>query len=304
MPTVLDLNESIESMLKMLKRLIGEDIELIWQPGPGLAPIKIDPSQIDQILANLCVNSRDAIDGIGKITIQTSNCSFDQDFCDGNPDFQPGQFVCLTLSDSGCGMSKETLSKIFEPFFTTKELGQGTGLGLATVYGVMKQNHGFIHVTSEVDHGSVFMLFFPQCDEKEWKKEEDDIATVSRGNQEKILIVEDDPAILVMTETILEQLGYQIHGTQDPGEALTLAQSMDRIDLLITDVIMPGMNGRELASQLQTHFPSLDILFMSGYTANVIAHHGVLDEGVHFIQKPFSYHDLAVRVRKILDHDS
>lgn len=300
-PKVLDLNEVVEGTLKMLRRLIGEDIDLAWLPGGGLWPVKLDPSQVDQILANLCVNARDAIGDTGKVTIETDNVTLDDVYCSGHAGFFPGDFVVLAVSDDGCGMDAETLSRLFEPFFTTKEQGKGTGLGLATVYGIVKQNHGFVNVYSEPGRGSTFRVYLP--------RHTADTATAPRveAAQDKprghgsILVVEDEPAILGLVKTMLVRQGYDVQTASSPEEAVRIgAACRGEIRLLLTDVVMPGMNGRELASRLRAFHPGIETLFMSGYTANVIAHHGVLDEGVHFIAKPFSSADLAAKVEEAL----
>lgn len=301
-PKVLDLNRTIKSMLKMLRRLIGEDIDLLWLPEKKVWPVRMDPSQLDQILANLCVNARDAIAGVGKITIETGTAIFDSAYCSEHPGFVPGDFVLLVVSDDGCGMDEEILSKLFEPFFTTKDADKGTGLGLATVYGIVKQNDGFINVYSEPDQGTTFRVYLPRYlpeAESPEKKISDKLTMVGT---ETILLVEDEPSILKMTKMMLERTGYMVLAAGTPGEAIALAREhAGEIHLLMTDVVMPEMNGRDLAKNLFSLYPNLKRLFMSGYTANVIAHHGVLDEGVNFIQKPFSKEQLGVKVREVLD---
>jgi len=300
-PRVIDLNEVVEGTLKMLRRLIGEDIDLAWLPGEISSQVKMDPSQIDQLLANLCVNARDAISGVGKVTIETRNVSLDDEYCATNPGFLPGEYVLLAVSDNGCGMKKETLNKLFEPYFTTKELGKGTGLGLATVYGIVNQNGGFINVYSEQGKGSTFKIYLPRYrGETETLQQEEPTEPVPRG-QETILLVEDEQQMLEVTKMMLQNQGYTVLSTSRPKEAIRLAkQHKGKIDLLVTDVVMPAMSGKDLAKQLLSHYPDLKCLFMSGYTADTIAHHGVLDEGVHFIQKPFSIKDIAVKVREVL----
>ena len=303
-PRVLDLNETVAGMLNMLKRLIGEDIDIAWLPGSGVWPVKMDSSQIDQILANLCVNARDSIDGQGRIAIETGNVSFDEAHCAQHSDAKIGEFVMLAVSDNGHGMDKETQEKIFEPFFTTKAQGEGTGLGLAMIYGIAKQNNGCIEVYSELGNGTTFKIYFPRhtADTAEPHIKSLTTQELAQGN-ETILLVEDDPSILNMAKSSLERLGYQVLDVSTPGEAFQLAKKhVGRIHLLLTDVIMPEMNGRELAKALASIFPELKLLFMSGYTADVIAPHGVLDEGINFIQKPFSLQTLAVSVRKALDN--
>ncbi len=304
-PKQIDLNDTVESMLNMLRRLIGEDIDLSWKPAPDLWPVKMDSSQIDQILANLCVNARDAIADVGNLTIETGMKSFDAAYCADHAGFIPGDFVLLAVSDNGCGMDKETLDNLFEPFFTTKEVGKGTGLGLATIYGIVKQNNGFINVYSEPGQGTTFRIYLPRCSAGDGTsgviQPEKPVPT---GN-ETILLVEDEPAILNMTRMMLERKGYSVLSAATPAEAIDMANACaDKIHLLMTDVVMPEMNGRDMAGKITDLYPDIGLLFMSGYTANVIAHQGVLDEGVAFIQKPFSMKDLAVKVREVLDKAS
>ncbi len=301
-PKVIDLNKTVESMLKMLKRLIGEDIDLAWIPGDKVWPVKIDPGQIDQILANLCVNARDAIADVGKMSIETGNTTFEEDCCRDHAGFAPGEYAMMAVSDNGCGMDAETLSHMFEPFFTTKELGKGTGLGLATVYGVVKQNNGLINVYSEPGQGTTFKIYLPRHKAKTTPLPKKGTDKPSGRGHETVLLVEDEPSILRMTTMMLERQGYKVVGASTPGEAVRLAaEHAGDIHLLMTDVVMPEMNGRDLAKNILSLYPGLKCLFMSGYTANVIAHHGVLDEGVNFIQKPFSKEDLTAKVRAVLD---
>ena len=301
-PKVLDLNETVEGMLTMLRRLIGEDISLSWNPCNDLVQVKIDPSQLDQILANLCVNARDAIIDVGKITIETANVVFDEEYCIEHAEFTPGAYVMLAISDNGCGMDKETLSKLFEPFFTTKEMGKGTGLGLSTVYGIVKQNNGFINIYSEPGEGTTFKIYLPNFGDKAGHFKTERPPEAAKTGSETILLVEDEPAILKLGKTILERIGYTVLVAHKPGDAIRLADEYNgQIHLLMTDVVMPDMNGRDLAKHMLSLYPNIKILFMSGYTSNVIAHHGVLDEGVHFIQKPFSLKDLSYKVREALD---
>lgn len=300
-PKVLDLNETLEGMLKMLRRLIGENIELIWLPGSNISMVIMDPSQIDQILANLCVNSKDAIDGVGRIIIETANVSIDDDYCSEHIEALAGEHVRLTVSDNGCGMGKEVIQNLFEPFFTTKKMGRGTGLGLATVYGIVRQNNGSINVYSEPGQGTTFNIYLPRhLGDAEAMQEEISVEPSSRGSQ-IIMLVEDEPAILNMGRGMLESLGYNVIAAHTPNQAIRLAEEhKGNIDLLITDVVMPEMNGSDLAEKLLAIHPGIRSLFMSGYTANVIAHNGVLDEGVHFIQKPFSKKELAIKVREVM----
>ena len=303
-PKVLDLNETVSGMLKMLQRMIGEDIKLNWHPAPNLWPVKLDPSQIDQILANLCVNARDSIADVGKILIEMGNIVIDEEYCTQNSGFMAGEYVRLAVSDNGCGMDKATQVQIFEPFFTTKGPGEGTGLGLATVYGIVKQNNGFINVYSEPGLGTTFTMYLPRYSgEAEQIRTEGTVKPPRRG-METILLVEDEPAILKITATILKKQGYTILAASTPVEAIRLAREhVDKIHLLMTDVVMPEMNGKDLANTLQSLCPQLKCLFMSGYTSDVIAHHGVLNEGVYFIQKPYSVSELATKVRAVLDRE-
>lgn len=301
-PKVLDLNQTVENILKMLRRLIGEDIDLTWIPGWDLGAVKIDPTQVDQILANLCVNARDAITGIGKITIETQNVSFDKEYCASHPGFKPGDFVLLAVSDNGCGMDKQTLSKVFEPFFTTKVMGKGTGLGMATVYGIVKQNNGFINVYSEPDKGTQVKVYLPRHKGKLAEEVRKERVEIPQGRGETILLVEDDLSILQLGKTMLESLDYKVLDAPTPNQALNLAAKYEgKIHLLLTDVTMPEMNGQELAGKVKSANPEVKVIYISGYTANVIAHHGILGEGVNFLAKPFSIRDMATKVREVLD---
>ena len=300
-PLSLDLNENVETMLKMLRRLIGEDIDLAWLPGKNLWPVKMDPSQIDQILANLCVNARDAIEGVGKITIQTSTKILDDSFCADHTGSFPGKFVLLAISDNGCGMDKEIYNNIFEPFFTTKAIDKGTGLGLATVYGIVQQNKGFINVESEVGKGTRVNIYLPRHKGKAVEVAEKILIKIPQARGETILLVEDDLQILKLTEKILKGLDYEVLVASTPKEAMKIAREhKGNVHLLVTDVIMPEMNGLELSKQLKPFYSDLKCMFMSGYTADAIEQHGVLDEGTHFLKKPFTSKELAIIVRKAI----
>ncbi len=300
-PKVMDLNDTVGGTLKMLRRLIGEDIDLSWQPGPGDMSVFMDPSQVDQILANLCVNARDAIDGVGKVTIETGHVRFDGEYCLDHAGFIPGDFIMLAVSDDGCGMDKTTVENVFEPFFTTKGVGKGTGLGLSTVYGIVKQNNGFINVYSEPEKGTAIKIYLPPQSREQGPEKAKETRETPVGKGETVLIVEDEPSILTLVQRFLKRLEYNVLTASTPKNAAAVAEEHDgRIDLLITDVVMPGMNGRELAENLRTRYPRIKVLFMSGYSANAIAHHGVLDPGVNFIQKPFTNQDLAVKVKEAL----
>jgi len=300
-PKVLDLNDTVGDMLKMLRRLIGEDIELLWKPGAGLDLIKMDPSQLDQILANLAVNARDAIAGVGNLTIETGNAEIHADYSHSPPEVLPGAYVMLAVSDDGCGMTPETQARIFEPFFTTKAFGQGTGLGLATVYGIVKQNNGFITVDSEPGQGTTFKIYLPRHTATAVKTTETAIPAEMPTGRETVLLVEDEVPLLHLACRLLVSLGYTVLSADSPGQALRLAgEYAGDIHLLMTDVVMPGMSGRDLCKQLNATRPGMKCLFMSGYTADVIAHRGVLDEGLQYIQKPFLKKSLAKKLREAL----
>jgi two-component system, cell cycle sensor histidine kinase and response regulator CckA len=300
-PKVLSLNNTIGGLLSMLQRIIGEDIDLAWMPGRNLWTVSIDPAQVDQILANLTVNARDAISQQGRITIETNNTVIDDSYCATHLESTPGEYVILAISDNGCGMSKEVLGHIFEPFFTTKEIGKGTGLGLATVYGIVKQNGGFINIYSEPGKGSTFKIYFPRYAGPEAAEKVDAKQDILASGNETILLVEDEEAVLRLAKIMLERQGYSVIAATTPGEAIHLAESHSGdIHLLLVDVVMPEMTGRELSERLKASRPALKRLFMSGYTANVIAHQGVLDPGMLFLQKPFSARALAEKVREAL----
>ena len=303
-PKILYLNQAIEGMLKLLRRLIGEDIDLVWLPCENIWPVKMDPSQLDQILANLCVNAKDAIADVGKITIETQNVCLKDCSSDEKHGVPAGEYVVLIVSDNGKGMNKETINKIFEPFFTTKEMGKGTGLGLATVYGIVKQNSGFINVYSEPDYGSAFKIYLPIIANEVVQIHEKSSSDTITPGCETILLVEDDAVVLELVKIMLENCGYLVLASSKPAEAIRMAKERaGKIDLLFTDVIMPEMTGKNLVKELSAFCPALKCLFMSGYTGNVITHHGVMDVGVNFIHKPFSMQEVAARVRKVLDND-
>jgi signal transduction histidine kinase/CheY-like chemotaxis protein len=300
-PRVLDINQAVNGMLKMLRHLIGEDIELTWSPGEQVWPIRIDPSQIDQILANLCVNARDAIKGVGNVIIETANAEIDEACCSLGRNMIPGAYVRLSVSDDGTGMDPATVEKIFEPFFSTKAIGRGTGLGLATVYGIVKQNKGVINAYSEPGRGSSFKIYLPRDIGHSVEVQFDKINEIARGHNETVLVVEDEIAILRLVERLLKDLGYKVLVANSPIEAIAMAEHHPmEIDLLVTDVIMPELNGNDLANRLQSLFPKLRVLFMSGYTANIIVHRGVIKKDVSLIQKPFSKKELSVKVRELL----
>ncbi len=303
-PRILDLNEKVEGLLKMLRRLIGEDTELVWRPVAEALPINMDPAQLDQVLINLVVNARDAIEGVGTITIETDRVDIDQEYAAEHAYAVPGDFTTLTVTDTGSGMDPNTLECVFEPFFTTKSTGEGTGLGLSTVFGVVQQNGGFVKAYSEVGEGSVFRVYLPRAEDSkgDGSARAHDTARAS-GGTETILIVEDQPAVLGLARKILDRLGYRTLLAETPMDALELARAhAGDIDLLITDVVMPEMNGRELAEKFTASYPDMAVLFMSGYPSGVIADRGILDAGTHFLQKPFTVKELGLRVRQALDN--
>jgi len=299
-PTIIDLNELINSIQKNLARLIGEDINLRFSPGPGLCKIRFDHSQLDQILINLAANARDAMPLGGHLTIETSNVSLDDAFCREHLGFNAGTYVLLTVADSGIGMDRETLAHAFEPFFTTKAIGKGTGLGLATVYGIVVQGGGLIEADSEPGRGTIFRIYFPSIREDALVDPGKEASTI-RSGAGSILVVEDDKLVRNMTVAMLESVGYKVREAATARDALKYCENNgDAIDLLITDVVMPELSGAELRDRIQAFRPGLKVLFISGYASDVVAHHGILEEGVNFIRKPFSMNDLAKAVQNII----
>jgi PAS domain S-box-containing protein len=302
-PIVLNLNESVSGMLAMLGRLIGEGIRLQWKPADDLWPVKLDKSQIDQMMANLCVNARDAITGVGEITIETANVVIGKNYQMAyDADFEPGEYVRLSVSDNGCGMDSKTLARIFEPFFTTKQEGKGTGLGLAMVYGSIKQSQGFIQVNSSPGKGTTFVLHFPRYAGEVESEEKKFVDQANRTGSETILLVDDEPSILQLVKMLLKEQGYNVLVASLPGEAIRLAQNYEGdIHLLMTDVVMPDMNGRDLAINLLTIYPQLKCLFMSGYEENLFESPISAESNLVFIQKPFSPQELNAKLREALN---
>jgi two-component system, cell cycle sensor histidine kinase and response regulator CckA len=301
-PVVLNLNLAIQGTMSMLQRIIGENIVLSWAPGIELWPVKVDPSQIDQMLANLAVNARDAIAEHGRIIIETQNIAFTTENKSANYDCIIGEYVMLALSDNGIGMPQEVKDHLFEPFFTTKERGKGTGLGLATVYGIVNQNGGFVNVYSEVGQGTTFKMYFPRYTGIDTTPSPAAKKERPKGGTETVLLVEDEPSVLTLAKTILERLGYVVIAANTPGKAMEIIETYSgEIQLLLVDVVMPQMTGRELADKISEKFPKIKKLYMSGYTADAIAHHGVLDAGVSFLQKPFSSGAMAAKIREVLE---
>jgi PAS domain S-box-containing protein len=300
-PEILNINAIVSDMLKILSRLIGEDIRVVWRPSAVLGLVNMDPSQIDQILTNLAVNARDAIKGTGTITIETANATFDPSYCDQYPGVTPGNYVLLAFSDTGCGMDQETQTHIFEPFFTTKEVDKGTGLGLATVYGIVKQNNGYIDVYSEPGHGTQFKIYLPYALDQSVQPVTEETPEEAVGGRETVLLVEDGEPVRAITHEFLASLGYTVLVADRPEKALRLAeQHPGKIHLLLTDVIMPGMNGRDLSLRLAEIRPSIKSLFISGFTADVLTQRGILASGLNFLPKPFSRDKLARKVREVL----
>jgi two-component system, cell cycle sensor histidine kinase and response regulator CckA len=301
-PRVLDLNAVISNLEKMLRRLIGEDIELLTIPRADLGQVKVDPGQVEQIIMNLAVNARDAMPTGGKLTIETDNVELDESYAHSHLPCQPGRYVMLAISDTGSGMDVETQKHIFEPFFTTKEKGKGTGLGLATVYGIVKQSGGFIWVYSELGHGSTFKIYLPRSVES---GEVVDVAPSQVGllnGTETILLVEDEAALRTLVRGILISQGYKVLEAANGTEALTTSgQYKDPIHLLLADVVMPKMSGRELAERMTGFRPDMKVLYVSGYTDEAIVHNGMLDPSMDFLQKPFSPAALGRKIREVLD---
>ncbi len=301
-PKVLDLNELINHTHKMLRRIIGEDVELSIRLERNICPVKADPGQVEQILINLAVNARDAMPDGGKLTIETGEFHLTDEASRNHPDAQAGEYVRLAVTDNGQGMDEETRLKIFDPFFTTKKEGEGTGLGLAMVYGIVKQHNGYVEVYSEPDEGTVFKVYLPRAQGKA-----DSLARRSKWEDlpkghETILVVEDEDMVRNIAVRILTRQGYAVHQADTGGNALALVDKQHRpIDMLLTDIVMPNMNGRELSEKLVARMPNLKVLFTSGYTEAVIEHHGVLDEGLNFIGKPYTPQALAKKVREVLD---
>ena len=298
-PRIVNMNSFIVETEKTLGRLIGEDIKLCFRPATALWPVKVDPSQINQILINLAVNARDAMPDGGALSIETANVQLDEAYAQQNIDARAGDFVRISVSDTGIGMDHETLKHIFEPFFTTKEMGKGTGLGLATIYGIVTQNQGFINVYSESGLGSTFTIYLPRT--KDANQEDAPEKNAPLTGSGTVLIVEDDPVLLSMTTDMLEQMGYTVITALDPEQAIRLCIDAGiKIDMIITDIIMPNMNGKQMVEQIIQVRPDIRVLYISGYTSDIIAQKGVLDKGMHFLMKPFNMRTLSEKVKEIL----
>jgi PAS domain S-box-containing protein len=301
-PKIVDLNTIVANTSKMLSRVIGEDIRFRTILDPGLKPIKADPGQMEQVLMNLAVNARDAMPEGGSLLIETANVYLDEEYAEQHVEVRHGHHVMLVVSDSGCGMDSKTLANIFEPFFTTKEQGKGTGLGLATVYGIVKQSGGHIFVYSEPDKGTTFKVYLPQVEAEPFSLEPPTQSNSLPLGTETVLLAEDDLQVRAFASRVLKGLGYHVLEAANGEEALRVARLQpEAIAILLTDVVMPQIGGKYLSEKLTRERPEIKVLFLSGYTADSIVHHGVLDEGVAFLHKPFSAGDLARRVREVLD---
>jgi PAS domain S-box-containing protein len=302
-PEILDLNALLTDITKMLGRLIGEDVELLTIPGSALWQVEVDPGQMEQILMNLAVNARDAMPKGGKFTIETTNVDLDGTyFHQHGIEGQPGPYVMLSVNDTGTGIDKEAQNLIFDPFFTTKGIGKGTGLGLSTVYGIVKQNNGFIWVYSEPGQGSTFKVYLPKVKEDTEPEEKERISVEDLSGSETVLVVEDDDSLRALSQRVLQKYGYRVLEAENGEDALKVSKAYEgSIDLMITDVVMPRMGGKETAERLQPLYPHMKVLYMSGHTDDAMVHHGVLTGELNFLQKPFSLKGLTRKVRKILD---
>jgi CheY-like chemotaxis protein len=299
----LDLNQSINDMTRMLRRILGETIELQFKFAMQPLFVHADAGMLDQVLMNLAVNSRDAMPNGGRLVIETSAVEFDESDCERSAQARPGSFVCLNVSDTGCGITPEILPNIFEPFFTTKETGKGTGLGLSTVFGIIRQHQGWINVYSEIGQGTTFRIYLPRIAEMSGQKTKQPASTILRGGNETILLVEDDKLLRVSVLKTLLQLGYQVFEAVNGVEALEVwKRHRDEIHLLLTDLVMPGgINGRQLGEQLLKENPKLKVIYASGYSAEVVGADFPLEEGVNFLNKPFHTQKLAQTLRRRLD---
>jgi CheY-like chemotaxis protein len=301
-PRVINLNDVVLNLDSLLRRLIGEDIEVLTVPANDLGSVKADPGQVEQVVMNLALNSRDAMPHGGKLTLETSNAVLDSTYARQHQPVVPGRYVMLAVSDTGIGMSPETLTRIFEPFYTTKEVGKGTGLGLSMVYGIVKQSGGYVWVYSEPGRGTTFKIYFPRVDQPAEGTSTDRRPTNVLRGTETILLVEDDPQLRQLSSSVLAHCGYKVLTAGTPEEGLSICESnKGAIRLLVTDVVMPRMNGRQLAEQILKSCPNLKVLYISGYTDNAIVHYGVLDPGLWFLPKPFTLSSLVAKVREVLD---
>jgi CheY-like chemotaxis protein len=300
-PQVLRLNDLVLELEKLLRRLLGEDVAIRVAVTPDCGGVKADPGQLEQVIVNLAVNARDAMPNGGRLTLETKNVDLDADYPTDRVTIPAGRYVMLAVTDTGTGMDAPTKARIFEPFFTTKPVGKGTGLGLATVYGAVQQSGGFIWLYSEVGQGTSFKIYLPRVDAVAPHAAAEDAAGSLDGS-ETVLVAEDEDAVRQIIERALQARGYRVMAARDGREALALAgRHAGQIDLLVTDVVMPDMNGRELSARLTQARPKVRTLFLSGYTDDAILHHGVLEDGVSFLQKPFSLVALARKVREVIE---
>jgi two-component system cell cycle sensor histidine kinase/response regulator CckA len=298
---VVDVNAIVSDMERLLRPLIGEDIELVTKLTDNLGRTRADSGQLEQVLMNLVVNSKDAMPEGGKITIMTEDVTLDDSYRREHTFIKPGQYIMLSVSDTGVGMSKETQAQIFEPFFTTKEKGKGTGLGLSTVYGIVKQSGGYVFVQSEPDRGSAFRIYLPRVDDPAETHGPTKTAQEATNGSETVLLVEDEESVRQLVKETLAAKGYRVLEAENGKAGLEVAQGFDgKIDMVITDVVMPGMSGRELAKQLVAQRPGTKVLYLSGYTEDSVVQQDVLGSGASFLQKPFTLQTLAKKVREIL----
>jgi two-component system cell cycle sensor histidine kinase/response regulator CckA len=300
---VVNLNDILLGMDRLIHRLIGQETQLITLPSPSLGLVKIDPGQFEQVIVNLVLNARDAMPNGGKLILETSNVTLTRDYVYQHYGMIPGPYVMMAVSDTGIGMTKEVKSHLFEPFFTTKGMSSGTGMGLSTAYGIIRQSNGYILVYSEADHGTTFKIYLPRAEEEvETVPQQEEVGSLPGGN-ETVLLVEDEPLVRGLAARILRKQGYRLFEASNGLEAMRMAEKRvgEEIHLLLTDVVMPGMIGRELADRLRSLFPTIKILYMSGYTSGAIIHHGILEEGMNYVQKPFTVEALALKVREVLD---
>ncbi len=302
-PRIVNLNEMLLNMDSIIRRLLGDRIKLVTIPGPGLGLVKIDPGQFEQVIINLVVNAREAMPGGGKLILETSNVKLTQDYVYQHSGMIPGQYVMLAVSDTGIGMTREVKTHLFVPFFTTKGMSSGTGMGLSSTYGVIRQSNGYVLVYSEVGHGTTFKIYLPRTEEKAEAQPPPEEERPLQGGDETILLVEDEPLVRGFTARTLRKQGYHVLEASNGAEALRMAEKRvgEGIHLVLTDVVMPGMIGRELVDRLYALFPKIKVLYMSGYTNHAIVHHGVLQEGTNYLQKPFTLESLARKVRDVLD---
>jgi signal transduction histidine kinase len=302
-PQVVNLNNILLNMGKTLRHVIGEQIELVMVPAPDLSPVKVDPSQFEQMMVNLAINARDAMPNGGKLILETSNVTLTQDYAYQHAGMTPGRYVMVAVSDTGAGMTDEVKAHLFEPFFTTKGMTAGTGLGLSTVYGIVKQSSGYALVYSELGHGTTFKIYLPRSEEEADVQPRPEVTGPPPRGNETVLLVENEPLVRGLASRILREQGYKVLEAANGFEAMRVAQmhAEEQIHLLLTDVLMPGMNGRELAESLGPRLPKMKVLYMSGYTDQAIVHHGILEKGMNYIEKPFRVDALARKVREVLD---